>query len=154
MGNVTEVHAVKRSVSKNRAAIAIMMKFENGAVGTTHWGTEGGTNHGMGAGRGCERLEVVGNNARVLVIENDRRVVYYHGNDAQVWEPDWSPHTHNLSYTVYGYVGAIQHFTECIANRKEPVPNIEDEVEALKFIAEVADQLDIPKEWKVVEGKP
>lgn len=153
-GDVAQIHACKKTVADQRAAIAILMQFENGIVGTTHWGTEGGINHGQGAGRGCERLEVVGSNARVLVIENDRRIVYYHGNVAQTWEPDWSPHTHNQSYVVDGYVGAIKHFTECIVSREKPNPDIYDEYKALEFIYEVAKQLEIPQEWKVVEGQP
>lgn len=153
-GDVQEIHAAQRVVAPNRAAIAILMRFENGTVGTTHWGTEGGTDHGLGAGRGCERLELVGTNERVVVVENDRRILYFHGNDAYVWEADWSPHTQNQSYVIDGYVGAIRHFIDCIITRQKPNPDIYDELKALQFIYEVANQLNIPKEWTVVAGKP
>jgi predicted dehydrogenase len=154
VGDVADVRAFMKIVGDQRAAIAILMRFENGVVGTTHWGTEGGTNHGLGAGRGCERLEIVGSNSRVLVVQNDREVAYYHGNDAQTWHADWSPHSQNQSYVLDGYVGAIRHFTECIVSRTQPNPNIHDELKALEFVYEVARQLSIPQEWKVVEGKP
>jgi predicted dehydrogenase len=153
-GDVAEVHAMKRTVDDQRAAIAILMQFESGVVGTTHWGTEGGTNHGLGAGRGCERMELISDTAHVLVIENDRRIVHYHGNDAQTWESDWSPHRQNSSLVIDGYVGVLEAFTESIVSRTPPDPDIEDEIAAIRFVHQVAEQLDIPQEWKVVEGKP
>jgi len=152
-GDIQEVKAFRNQLTEARSAIAIMMRFENGMVGTTHWGTEGGANHGRGAGRGCESLEIVSNNERVVKMENDRQVYYYHRNDARTWESDWSPHTHNQSYVIDGYVGVMNRFVEGVRNNTEPTPNIQDEIKALEFIYEVADQLSIPTDWKVVEGK-
>ncbi len=153
-GEVRDLQALRCDVSEQRAAIAILMEFESGTVGTAHWGTEGGTNHGLGAGRGCQRLELVGDNARVLAIENDRRLMYFHGNDARVWEPDWSPHAHNSSLVIDGYVGALSHFAQCIRERQTPDPCIGDQVRDLEFVHRVAELLDVTTEWRAVQGHP
>jgi len=40
----------------------------------------------------------------------------------------------------------------CVLERRQPVPNIEDEVKALRVIYAIAEQLGIPAEWTITIG--
>lgn len=146
-GEVVKIEAIQNKIAHNRAAIALLLGFKNGVIGTTHIGTEGGR------GSYCERLEVVSTNGCGVVVENMRKVIYYKENDAYIWQPDWMPHIRNSSLVLDGYVGNIEHFCECIQEGKEPTPNIYDEMKALEIIFDVCKQLDIPTNWSVVIGE-
>lgn len=144
---IKSVKAAQKKISENKTAIAILLQFDNGVVATVNWGVVGSR------GVYCERLEVVGDKGRGVIVENARRLTYYHQNEGRVWEADWCPQRHNQSFVFDGYVPALQHFTDCIHTRTQPVPNIRHEVKALEIIYGVADQLNIPKEWSVVRGE-
>jgi predicted dehydrogenase len=146
-GEVVKVKASQKKISHNRAAIAAILEFESGAVGTVHIGTEGGR------GSHCESLDVIGTNGCGVIVENVRKVTYYRDNDAYIWQPDWMPHLRNTSHVLDGYVDNIKHFCECIRDRREPVPNIYDEMKALEIIYEICAQLDIPTQWFMVMGE-
>lgn len=141
-GDVKNLKAVKNSIAENRAAIAILLEFESGAVGTLNWGTEGGF------GRYCERLEIVGSNWKGVIVENARDVIYYDHNVGQVWRPDWQPIHNNFTHALDGYVGVIKKFAECINTREEGKPNATDERKDLEIIYEIRRQLDIPFDWR------
>jgi UDP-N-acetylglucosamine 3-dehydrogenase len=153
-GDVKDVKAVQKSLASNRAAIAILLEFENGAVATVNWGTEGGF------GRFSERFEVVGSNWRGVIVENARDVTYYDHNRAdyyshntvKVWKHDWWPMHENFTHALDGYVGIIQRFAECIKTREEGAPSATDERKALEVIHEVLKQLNIPVDWKYVSS--
>jgi len=146
-GEIVKVKAAQKKIAYNRAAIALLMEFENGVIGTTHIGTEGNR------GAYCERLEVIGSNGRGVFVENAHRLTYYNENDAYIWEPDWMPHTRNDSLVLNGYAGNIKHFCECIKNRCEPSPNIYDEMKTIEVIFDICKQLDIKSDWSVVDGE-
>lgn len=110
-GEVKQLIAVKNAITEKRAAIAILLEFESGAIGTLNWGTEGGF------GRFNERLEIVGSNLRGVVVENARDVYYYNGNEATSWKPDWLPIHDNFTHVMDGYVGIIKSFLESIHTR-------------------------------------
>jgi len=146
-GEIVKVKAVQNKIAYNRAAIALLLEFKNGVVGTTHIGTEGGR------GAYCEKLEIVGTNGRGVIVENVRKVTYYKENDAYVWQPDWMPHVRNATLVLDGYVGNIKHFCESIQTGKEPVPNIYDEMKTLEVIFDICEQLNIPPKWSAVVGE-
>lgn len=143
-GEVRNVTAVQNKISDSRAAIALLLEFENGMIGTTHVGTEGGS------GAYCERLEVVGSNGRGVFVENVRKLTYYEGNKAETWQADWMPFVSNSTLTLDGYLGNIEHFLECVRTREKPTPGIYDEAKVLEVIFDVCRQLKIKPEWSVV----
>lgn len=146
-GEIVKVKAVQKKIAHNRAAIALLVEFKNGVIGTTHIGTEGNR------GAYCERFEVVGSNGRGVFVENAHKLTYYNENDAYVWEPDWMPHVRNDSLVLNGYVGNIKHFCECIRNRCEPSPNIYDEIKTIEVIFDICEQLGINSDWSAVVGE-
>ncbi|MFB0544919.1 MAG: Gfo/Idh/MocA family protein [Asgard group archaeon] len=152
-GEIKEIKALQKKISENRAAIALLLKFENDAIGTLNLGTEGWR------GCYCERLEVVGDKGEGVIVENARKLVHYRGNvsgiskEARIWEPDWTPIKSNQSIVIDGYVGLIKKFLESVQKHEEPLPNIYDGVKNLEAIYEIADQLEIPKVWGRVRGE-
>jgi UDP-N-acetylglucosamine 3-dehydrogenase len=153
-GDVKTVQAVQKGIATNRVAIAILLEFENGAVATLNWGSEGGF------GRFSERLEVVGSQWRGVIVENARDVTYYDHNrtdyyshnTAKVWKHDWWPMHENFTHALDGYVGIIQRFAECIETREVGVPSATDERKALEVIHEIFKQLNIPVDWRYVSS--
>jgi predicted dehydrogenase len=145
-GEIKIVKAMQNQISDNRTAIAILLKFENGVVGTLNWGTE------AGPGVYCERLEIIGDKRKGVIIDNARRLTYYQENTGEIWEADWRPMRMNQSQVIDGYVGAIRHFTDCIQKQQQPSPNIYDEVKALEAIYEIAGQLNIVPRWTPVKS--
>lgn len=146
-GEIRNVKGVQKKISHNRAAIALLLEFENGMVGTTHIGTEGNR------GAYCERLEVVGTEGRGVFVENVRKLTYYEGNNASTWQADWMPFVRNLSLVLDGYIGNIKHFIDCIRTGEKPVPDIYDEMRALEIIFDICEQLGSKPEWSMVIGE-
>jgi UDP-N-acetylglucosamine 3-dehydrogenase len=146
-GEIKCIKAIQKKISDSRAAIALLLEFENGIIGTTHIGTEGNR------GAYCERLEVVGSNGRGVFVENVRKLTYYEGNKAETWQADWMPFVRNSTLVLDGYIGNIKHFVECIRSRENPTPNIYDEMKTLEVIFDICEQLKIKPEWSVVVGE-
>lgn len=151
-GDVKAVKAVHQRLAGNRAAIAAIVEFESGAVGTLTLGSEGGF------GRFCERLEVIGDRWSGVIVENARDVIsydhdtkdWYEHNTAQEWRQDWLPMHVNFTHALDGYVGMIRTFAESIRTRVQAPPSAEDERKALEVIHEILRQLGIPAEWTYV----
>ncbi len=146
-GEVKEVTAFQKKIDFNRSAIVLVLEFENGIIGTTHIGTEG--NRGVY----CERLELVGSNGQGVFVDNVRKMTHYNENDSYTWEPDWMPHVRNSTLMLDGYLGNLNHFFDCINTRKEPSPNIYDEMKALEIIFETCRQLGFSSDWDMVVGE-
>jgi len=146
-GEVKKINAFQKKIAANRSAIVLVLEFENGIIGTTHIGTEG--NRGVY----CERLELVGSEGQGVFADNVRKVTHYNENDSYTWEPDWMPHLRNSSLTLDGYIGNLNHFFDCIVNRKEPSPSIYDEMKTLEIIFETCKQLGISTDWGIVIGE-
>jgi predicted dehydrogenase len=153
-GDIRAVTAAQRPIAANRAAIAVLLEFESGAVGTLNFGSEGGF------GRFCERLELVGDNWRGVIVENARDVIaYHHGTDeyyprntCREWRQDWLPTHANFTHDVDGYVGIIERFAGCILTREPGAPDARDERKALEAVYEILGQLGIPADWRYVES--
>lgn len=151
-GDIVGVKASMQQLAPNRAAIAVVLEFESGAVGTMSLGSEGGF------GRFCERLEVIGNRWKGVYVENARDVVFYdHStNDLMVrntsleWRQDWLPIHANFTHALDGYVGIIQQFVKSVRTREQASPSATDERKALEVIFEILSQLGVPADWKYV----
>jgi myo-inositol 2-dehydrogenase / D-chiro-inositol 1-dehydrogenase len=146
-GDVQEIIARLCRLADNRASIAILLTFENGAVATLNWGSEAGW------GRFCERVEVIGSNHEAVIVENVRHVIHYKADESTEWAPNWIPILMNQTTILDGYVGNLREFMNCVLERRQPVPNIDDEVRALRVIYTIAEQLGIPPEWTITLGK-
>ncbi len=146
-GDVKEVVARMCRLAENRASIALLLTFENGAVATLNWGSEAGW------GRFCERVEVVGSNHESVIVENVRHVIHYKQDQSTEWAPNWFPITQSQTPMIDGYVDNLKEFMNCVLERHRPVPDIEDEIKALQVIHTVADQLGIEKNWTMTVGE-
>lgn len=145
-GNVKTVQAKMCRLAPNRATMAMVVEFENGAVGTMDWGSEGGW------GRFCERVEVVGSNGDSVIVDNVRHLTRYREAESWEWGPDWIPIVQNQTTVIDGYVGNLRAFMNYVRTREPAVPGLADEAEALRFIHTVTEQLGIEKDWSVVIG--
>ena len=152
-GDVKRVTATRKDMgAPNRAAIAAIVEFASGAVGTLNFGSEGGF------GRFCERIEVIGSNWSGVIVENARDVIsydhdvkdYYEHNTACEWRQDWLPMHQNFTHAMDGYVGMIRAFAQSITSRVQAAPSAEDERKALEIIHEIIRQIGMPAEWKYV----
>ena len=146
-GDVKEITARMCRLAPNRASIAALLTFENGAVATLNWGSEAGNK-----GRFCERVEVVGSEHEGVIVENVRHVIHYRGDESTEWAPSWLPAIHAQTPVIDGYVGNLREFMNCVLERRPPVPDIDDEVKALKVIYEIARQIGIETKWTMTVG--
>jgi len=146
-GDVKEVIARMNRLAPNRGSIALLLTFENGTVATMNWGSEAGW------GRFCERVEVVGSKQEAVIVENVRQVIHYIQDESNEWSTNWFPITKSQTPVIDGYVDNLREFFNCILERRNPIPNIEDEIKALRVIYDVANQLGIEKKWTRTIGE-
>jgi len=139
MGDVSRLYAEKFRLRDGSVAIAVTLKFANGAVGTLHLGScEGWFNAG-------ERV-VIGGDGTAVVVDNVVNFMQLprespekphsspleHGS---FWHPNWFyPADINTSLAHQGYVGEIRHFAESILAGTAPKPDISDGYEALRLV--------------------
>ncbi len=146
-GDIAAVSVQARVYSENTASLAAALKFENGAVGTLAWGTFGGP------GPFCERLEIVSDRGKGVIVENAGEVTCYEGSWGNRWRPDWNPNLDNQSQVLMGYVGEILHFIDSVCRGVQPSPSIEDGVKNLEVLYEIARQMGIGTEWKFTPSR-
>jgi len=146
-GDITEISVMSKKFTNNAASLVILLRFANGVVGTLGWGTYGGP------GPYCERLEVIGDRGKGVIVDNAYDLVCYDGSWSRRWAPDWNPNLGNQSHVLNGYVGEILHFIECAKKNIEPSPSIEDGLKSLEAIYEIAHKAGIEAEWKFTPSK-
>ncbi len=140
--------AVQSSIhSEKTASLTLALKFAGGAVGAVGWGTYGGP------GPFCERLEVIGDSGKGVIVENAYDTILYEGSWARFWRPDWNPNLANQSQVLMGYVGEIRHFIASVRGETAPSSSIDDAVKNLEALYEIARQMGIPTEWKYTPSK-
>ena len=145
-GDISEVDAVSHLTGQNTGALVAMLKFKNGAVGTLAWGTYGGP------GPFAERIEILSDTGKGVIITNAREVTCYTPEVGETWTSDWNPISPNQSHVFNGYVGEYRHFIDCAREGKEPTPSIADEARTMNVLAEIAKKADIPIEWGPVSS--
>jgi predicted dehydrogenase len=146
-GDLTDIKVQAAVHSTNRASLTLALKFDGGAVGAVGWGTYGGP------GSYCERLEVISDRGKGVIVENAYDTIEYEGSWARRWRPDWNPNLGNQSQVLMGYVGEILHFIDAVRGTVEPSPSIDDGVKNLQALIEIASQMGIPTEWKFTASK-
>jgi myo-inositol 2-dehydrogenase / D-chiro-inositol 1-dehydrogenase len=145
-GPIVEIEAKSLKTSPKTGALTAMLRFESGALGVLGWGTYGGP------GQFSERIEVLGDQGRGVIITNGREVTTYDPEVGQTWTNDWNPISPNQSHVLNGYVGELRHFVDCIKAGVIPVPSIQDEAKTMQYLAEIARKADIPIEWGFVSS--
>ena len=147
-GPVTEIEAKSFLVDDRHGALNALLRFESGAIATLTWGTYGGP------GPFSERVEVVGDRNKGVVIANARDVTLFEESTGVVWTSDWNPISQNQSHVFNGYVPQMQHFVECVRSGKEPAPSIHDEVRTMQVLTDIATRAEIPLEWAFISSAP
>jgi UDP-N-acetylglucosamine 3-dehydrogenase len=146
-GDLADIKVQATVHGENRASVVIALKFQGGAVGAVAWGTYGGP------GPFCERLEVISDKDKGIIVENAYDTIEYEGSWGRRWRPDWNPNLGNQSQALMGYVGEIHHFIEAVRGNAQPSPSIDDGVKNLEALYEIARQMGIPTEWKFTPSK-
>jgi predicted dehydrogenase len=146
-GDIEEISVVAESYGDNLASLVFLLRFKEKAIATVSWGTFGGP------GPYCERLEIIGEKGKGVIVENAYDLVFYDGSWGRRWRPDWNPNLANQSHILNGYVGEILHFIECARKNETPSPSIEDGVKSLEAIYEIAGQAGITPEWQFAPSR-
>jgi predicted dehydrogenase len=145
-GPITEIDAKSHKTSPTTGALTIMLRFESGALGILGWGTYGGP------GQFAERIEILGDKGRGVIIKNAREVTCYNEEVGQTWTNDWNPISPNQSHVFNGYVGELRHFIDCVRDGLQPVPSIQDELRTMGYLAEIARKAEIPLDWAFISS--
>ncbi len=145
-GEIKAVEAMSHKTGKSTGALVAMIRFKSGAVGTLGWGTYGGP------GQFAERIEIVSDKGKGVIITNAREVTSYTEEIGRTWTSDWNPISNNQSHVFNGYVGELRHFIDCVRLGKEPIPSIKDEAKTMAWLAEIAAKADIPITWAPVSS--
>lgn len=143
-GNISEIQAMAFRQTEKTGGLVASLRFESGALGTLAWGTYGGP------GQYAERIEVLGDRGKGVIVTNAREVISYDGDTGETWAPDWNPISSNQSHVFNGYVGEFRHFLDCVKGNLDPVPSIHDEVKTMRWLSEIARKAGIPVEWAPV----
>ncbi len=146
-GEITDIAVRAHVMGRNKAAATILITFDNHAVAAVGWGTFGGP------GQFCERIEVVSDRGKGVIVENASSVTFYEGSWGRTWRPDWNPNLGNQSQVLMGYVGEIRHFVECVQQKRQPTPSIQDGVRNLEAIYEIAHQMGITPDWRFTPSR-
>jgi predicted dehydrogenase len=142
VGDVVSVHAEALPTGKATGALVSTLRFDSGAVGVLCWGTHGGP------GCFCERIEVLGDKNKGVIITNAREVTIYDKDEGETWTSDWDPISKNQSHVFNGYVGGLRNFVDSVKKEQEPNPSIFEEVKTMKCLTEIAGKAGIPIDWK------
>jgi len=145
-GDIEEIEAKSFKTGKETGALTAMVRFDSGALGILGWGTYGGP------GQFSERIEILGDKGKGVIITNAREVTFYNVDVGETWSPDWNPISRNQSHVFNGYVGELLHFIDCVKKGKQPEPSIEDEVKTMTYLSEIARRAEIPIEWGFISS--
>lgn len=145
-GPIQEIEAKSYKTSPKTGALTAMLRFESGALGLLGWGTYGGP------GQFSERIEILSDKGKGVIITNAREVTFYDEEVGQTWTHDWNPISQNQSHVFNGYVGELRHFVDCLKEGRQPVPSIQDEARTMQYLAEIARKADIPLEWDFISS--
>ncbi len=145
-GQIKDIEAMSFKTSDKTGALTAMLRFESGALGSLAWGTYGGP------GQFAERVEILGDKGRGVIITNAREVTFCDEEVGHTWTNDWNPISPNQSHVFNGYVGELRHFIDCVRDGGDPVPSIQQEAKTMQYLAEIAKKADIPLEWGFISS--
>ncbi len=146
-GRIRDISAMSYLNSKNTGSLSALFRFESGATGTLGWGTYGGP------GQYTERIEIISDKGKGVIIENGRVVVSYEEETGIMWTPDWNPISKNQSHVFNGYVGELKNFIQSTKGEVDAVPSIHDEAHTMRCLTKIAESAQIPIEWAPVKSE-
>lgn len=147
-GAVVEIEAWANLTDDRHGGLTAMLRFAGGALATLGWGTYGGP------GQYAERIEILGERGRGVVVTNGREVTIYNEDVGETWTSDWNPISRNQSHVFNGYVPQLLHFMRCVREGREPEPSIHDEVETMTCLMTIAEKAGIPTDWAFIASAP
>jgi predicted dehydrogenase len=145
-GNIKGIEAQSFRNSDRTGALTAMLQFESGALGVLGWGTYGGP------GQFSERIEILSDKGRGVIIQNACEVISYTPESGEHWTHDWNPISQNQSHVFNGYVYELLHFIDCVRSGKTPSPSIFDEEVTMRDLQTIAQKAGIPLEWAPVSS--
>jgi predicted dehydrogenase len=147
-GDIVEIDAKAHLTDERHGSLSALLRFASGAVGVLAWGTFGGP------GQYAERIEILGDRNRGVIITNAREVTLYEEDTGETWTSDWNPISRNQSHVFNGYVPQLIHFVECVRAGGQPEPSIHDELKTMTNLFEIAEQAGIPTDWAFISSAP
>jgi predicted dehydrogenase len=147
-GEIEEVEAWSHLVNDKHGSLIAMLRFKNDILATLGWGTFGGP------GPYDEKVEVISDKGKGVIVTNSRVVTYYDKKIGKTWTSNWDPVSENQSHVFNGYVGGLRNFIDCVkgVEGKKPVPSIEDEVQTMYWLKEIAKKANIDIKWDAVSS--
>ena len=145
-GDIKEIEAKSFKTGERTGALTALLQFESGALGTLAWGTYGGP------GPFAERLEILSDKGKGVIVKNAREVTFYNEAVGETWTSDWNPISPNQSHVFYGYTGELRHFFDLVRCGGEAKPSIADEAKTMGWLQQIAKKAGIPIEWAPVSS--
>jgi len=114
MGEVRTVHAEAKIESHASFSVGVLLRFENGAIGTLQM------NNNTSWWQQSEWLSLTGRGAAVIVENVDRCTFFQPNSDSRMsWIPNYTvPHDETSSLNVMGFLPALNHFREVVRGRR------------------------------------
>ena len=147
-GDIVEIDAKAHLTDERHGALTALLRFAGGAVGTLAWGTFGGP------GQYAERIELLGDRNRGVIVTNAREVTLYEEDTGETWTSDWNPISRNNSHVFNGYVPQLVHFVERVRAGRQPEPSIHDELKTMTSLFSIAERAGIPTDWAFISSAP
>lgn len=147
-GDIVEIDAKAHLTDERHGALTALLRFSSGAVGVLAWGTFGGP------GQYAERIEILGDRNRGVIITNAREVTVYEEDTGETWTSDWNPISRNQSHVFGGYVPQLVHFVDCVRTGREPEPSIHEELKTMTNLFEIAERAGVPTDWDFISSAP
>jgi predicted dehydrogenase len=147
-GDIVEIEAKAHLTDERHGGLSALLRFASGAVGVLAWGTFGGP------GQYAERVEIIGDRNRGVIVTNAREVTAYEEDTGETWTSDWNPISRNQSHVFNGYVPQLVHFVESIRAGLQPEPSIHEELKTMTSLFEIAKRAGIPTEWAFISSAP
>ncbi|HCU22888.1 MAG TPA: hypothetical protein DF698_08440 [Candidatus Atribacteria bacterium] len=145
-GSIQKIESWSHRINERHGALTIMVGFKSGAIGIVGWGTFGGP------GQFSERMEILGDQGKSVIVNNAREVTLCNIETGETWAPDWNPISPNQSHVLNGYIGGLRHFIDCVKYGEKPNPSIEDEVETMEWMFTIAKKAGIPTDWEFISS--
>jgi predicted dehydrogenase len=139
-GDVSAIHAERHRARSDAFTLAVVLRFESGAVGTLRLSTE------QSWRAHNERVELTGD-GQSLVIDNMLSLRHYKTVDAPspggpfagpgeaFWEPNFTvPTLHNQTLYLNGFGYEVEHFVRCIQSLQKPTPDLQEFCQDLRLV--------------------
>jgi len=128
-GPVQEVYAMTKQTGPKAGSIAITLSFPNQVVGNLFLSSIGLVWNGV-----RERVEIIGDNRKMILCENERKVSLLTPGDVptKYWESSLVVHW-ITGYSLNGFTEQFKHFAHCILNDETPQIGVETGILSIRL---------------------